>query len=62
MFKRLGGRYDMIRVGFYGYEVTRDTLEEAQAVMAVAEEKLEEGSLEEWFYAGCPVGDGTGCE
>ena len=52
----------MIRVGFYGYEVTRDTLEEAQAVLAVAEEKLEDGSLEEWFYAGCPVGDGTGCE
>ena len=46
----------MMRVGFYGFEVWRETLEEAQAVLAVAEEKRENGEdLDAWFYAGCPV-------
>lgn len=45
-----------IKVSFYGYEVTRETLEEAQAVLAKAEDMREDGDdIDAWFYAGCPV-------
>jgi len=45
-----------MRISFYCYEVTRETLEEAQAVLATAEEMVENGEdIDAWFYAGCPV-------
>jgi hypothetical protein len=46
----------MIQVQFYGYNTTADTLRKSQMILAQAERKKNDGDIDAWFYAGCPVG------
>ena len=46
----------MFNVDFGGYHVTRETLRQAQMVLAQARREMRDGDVDAWFYAGCPVG------
>lgn len=48
----------MISVKFGGYSVQRDTLRQAQMVLAQAEREMADGDVDRWYYAGCPIGNG----
>ena len=43
-------------VNFYGYSVPVDTMRKGQMVLARARREREDGDIDAWFCAGCPVG------
>ena len=43
-------------VQFYGYTVQVDTLRKGQMILAQTKREKDDGDIDKWYYAGCPVG------
>ena len=43
-------------VTFYGYTIQVDTLRKGQMILAQARREKEDGDVDRWYYAGCPIG------
>lgn len=48
----------MFTVAFCGYTIHRQTLRQAQMVLAQASRERSGGDIDAWYYADCPVGRG----
>ena len=49
---------DTLNVEFYGYHVTAKSLRQARMILAQAKREKENGDIDAWFHAGCPIGRG----